>query len=120
MKASHHVHIFLQLLKTETAIADIHQRVRIRTAKEYAGQLGLHPNYLNSLLKEYTGTSISIHIKNQLLEKSKNLLLQTDWTLQYISYRTGFANRSNFIQFFKSQTGATPNEFRKMARQKSN
>lgn len=113
MEAYLHVNYFFRLLEDVTTAVNIHQPVRFRTAQEYALQLGLHPNYLNALIKKHTGVSISTHIKNRLLEKSKNLLLQKDWTLQDISYHIGFANQPNFHNFFKKQAGVTPNEFRK-------
>ena len=108
-----HVHDFFQLLEQETAAINIDNPVRTRTATEFAGQLGLHPNYLNRLLKKHTGQNISTHIKDRLLEESKALLLQTNWTLQEIGQCIGFADQPNFSQFFKKYTGITPNDFRR-------
>jgi AraC family transcriptional activator of pobA len=108
-----HVHDFFQLLEQETATINLDHPVRIRTAKEFAEQLHLHPNYLNALLKKYTGQNISALIKNRLLEESKALLLQTNWTLQDIGACIGFAEQPNFSQFFKKYVGITPNEFRR-------
>jgi AraC-like DNA-binding protein len=108
-----HVHDFFLLLEKETARINLDQPVRIRTAKEFAEQLSVHPNYLNSVLKKQTGQNISAHIKNRLLEESKILLLRTDWVLQDIGYAIGFAEQPNFSHFFKKNTGITPAEFRK-------
>jgi AraC-like DNA-binding protein len=79
-----HIHQFFQLLETEASHINKDTPIRIKTAKEFADQLALHPNYLNALLKKRTGQNISTHIKNRLLEESKALLLQTDWTLYEI------------------------------------
>ncbi|MDQ1089856.1 AraC family transcriptional activator of pobA [Siphonobacter sp. SORGH_AS 1065] len=108
-----HVHDFFQLLEEEAATINLNHPVRLRTAKEFAEELQLHPNYLNALLKKHTGQNISTHIKNRLLEESKALLLQTDWTLQQIGYCIGFADQPNFSQFFKKNTGLTPAVFRR-------
>jgi AraC-like DNA-binding protein len=108
-----HVHDFFHLLENETANINYDKPLRIRTAKEFADLLQLHPNHLNALLKKHTGQNISTHIKSRLLDESKALLLQTDWTLQDIGYCIGFADQPNFSQFFKKNLGITPNEFRR-------
>jgi AraC family transcriptional activator of pobA len=108
-----HIHHFFQLLEKETANINYINPVRIKTAKEFADDLGLSPNYLSALLKKTTGQNVSAHIKSRLLDESKALLLQTDWTLQDIGYAIGFADQPNFSAFFKKSTGFTPAEFRK-------
>ncbi|SEW27806.1 AraC-type DNA-binding protein [Chitinophaga sp. YR573] len=108
-----HIHHFFQLLEAEASHINQESPIRIKTAKEFADHLYLHPNYLNALLKKHTGQNISTHIKNRLLEESKALLLQTDWTLNEIGTSIGFAEQPNFTQFFKKNLGITPSEFRK-------
>ncbi|MBO9660670.1 MAG: AraC family transcriptional regulator [Chitinophagaceae bacterium] len=108
-----HVHAFFNLLEQETAQINYDHPIRLRTAKEFASSLAIHPNHLNALLKKHTGENVSTHIKNRLLEESKVLLLHTDWTLQDIAMSIGFADQPNFNQFFKKNTGLTPSGFRK-------
>ncbi|WPU99187.1 AraC family transcriptional regulator [Mucilaginibacter sp. cycad4] len=108
-----HIHQFFQLLETEASDINQESPIRIKTAKEFANHLALHPNYLNALLKKHTGQNISTHIRDRLLEESKALLLQTDWTLNDIGYSIGFAEQPNFTQFFKKNLGITPSEYRK-------
>ncbi len=108
-----HVHAFFNLLEQETAQINYDNPIRLRTAKEFASTLAIHPNHLNALLKKHTGENVSTHIKNRLLEESKVLLLHTDWSIQDISMSIGFADQPNFNQFFKKHTGLTPNGFRK-------
>jgi AraC family transcriptional regulator, transcriptional activator of pobA len=108
-----HVHAFFNLLEQETAQINYDHPIRLRTAKEFASSLAIHPNHLNALLKKHTGENVSTHIKNRLLEESKVLLLHTDWTLQDIAMSIGFADQPNFNQFFKKHTGLTPGTFRK-------
>ena len=108
-----HIYNFFALLESESAEINFNTPIRIRTVKEFANQLNLHPNYLNSILKKYTGQNASMHLKSKLLDESKALLLQTDWSLQEIGYAVGFADQPNFSQFFKKNVGITPNEFRK-------
>jgi len=108
-----YIHHFFSLLEKETAGINYLSPVRIKTAKEFADDLALSPNYLNALLKKHTGQNVSAHIKSRLLDESKALLLQTDWTLQDIGYAIGFAEQPNFSAFFKKYTGLTPADFRK-------
>ena len=108
-----HVYAFFELLEEETNLANLNNPIRMRTAQGYAQQLNLNPRYLNALVKKHTGQPISTLIKNRLIEESKALLVQTDWTLQEISQIIGFADQPNFSQFFKKYAGVTPNEFRR-------
>ncbi len=108
-----HVHEFFQLLEEETSHINHTSPIRIKTAKEFAANLALHPNHLNALLKKHTGQNVSTHIRNRLLEASKILLRQTDWPLQDIAYSIGFSEQPNFNLFFKKNTGFTPAEFRR-------
>lgn len=108
-----HVHAFFNLLEQETSQINYDNPIRLRTAKEFASSLAIHPNHLNALLKKHTGENVSTHIKNRLLEESKVLLLHTNWSLQDVATTIGFADQPNFNQFFKKHTGITPSSFRK-------
>lgn len=108
-----HIHHFFNLLEKETAGINYSSPIRIKTAKEFASSLHLHPNYLNQLLKKHTGQNASTHIRNRILDEAKALLVQTDWSLQDISHSIGFAEQPSFNLFFKKNTGYTPAEFRR-------
>ncbi|MGX5854768.1 SDR family NAD(P)-dependent oxidoreductase [Dyadobacter jiangsuensis] len=103
----------LSAVEEATAHINITTPIRIKTAKEFAENLSIHPNHLNALLKKHTGQNVSTHIRNRLLEETKVLLVQTEWPLQDISYSVGFAEQPNFNLFFKKNTGLTPAEFRR-------
>lgn len=108
-----HIHKFFGLLEEEVSHINYEKPIKLRTAQEFAVSLGLHPNYLNRILKKRTGQNVSTHIKGRLLDECKALLLQTTWTLEQISYAVGFSDQPNFNFFFKKNTGLTPNAFRK-------
>jgi len=109
-----HVHRFFALLEQEISKVNYNEPLNMRTAKEFAASMLIHPNYLNRVLKKHTGQNVSAHIKGRILDECKALLLQTNWTLEQISYSIGFSDQPNFNFFFKKNTGFTPNEFRKM------
>ncbi|REA60069.1 AraC family transcriptional regulator [Dyadobacter luteus] len=108
-----HVHHFFDLLEKEISGINYSTPIRIKTAKEFAGSMQMHPNYLNQLLKKHTGQNASTHIQNRILDEAKALLVQTDWSLNDISHSIGFAEQPGFNLFFKKHTGYTPAEFRK-------
>jgi AraC family transcriptional regulator, transcriptional activator of pobA len=108
-----HIHDFFHLLEKEISRINYVDPIRLKTARNFAEELAIHPNHLNALLKRQTGLNVSAHIKSRLLEQSKVLLLQTDWSLQDIAFAVGFAEQSNFSHFFKKQTGISPINFKK-------
>lgn len=108
-----HINEFFHLLETEVSGINYTSPIQTKTAQEFADKLFVHPNHLNALLKKHTGKNVSTHIKTKLLEESKILLVQTDWTIQQIGYAVGFADQPNFSQFFKKNAGITPADFRK-------
>src|SRR5258705_1721818 len=108
-----HINEFFQLLENEVSGINYTSPIQAKTAQEFADKLYIHPNHLNALLKKYTGKNVSTHIKNKLLEESKILLVQTDWSIQQIGFAIGFADQPNFSYFFKKNAGITPAEFRK-------
>lgn len=87
--------------------------LHLRQVKEYAGLLGVSPNYLNVLAQKYWGKSALSVINGRIVLEVKRLLMSTDDDISEISYRTGFNELSYFSRFFKRHTGVTPHEFRK-------
>lgn len=108
-----HINEFFHLLENEVTGINYTSPIQAKTAQEFADKMLIHPNHLNALLKKHTGKNVSTHIKTKLLEESKILLAQTDWSVQQIGYAVGFADQPNFSYFFKKNAGTTPAEFRK-------
>jgi len=79
----------------------------------YAEQLAVHPNHLNAIVKQITGHTAKNHIQNHILRLAKSRLLQTQMSIKEIAYTLHFDAPNNFNSFFKKQTGATPNAFRR-------
>lgn len=83
------------------------------TVKYCAGQLFLSPNYLSDLLKQETGKTAKEHIHYHLIEKAKNLLLNTHESVSEIAYDLGFEHPQNFSKLFKKKTGMSPKAYAK-------
>ncbi|MBD5082747.1 MAG: helix-turn-helix transcriptional regulator [Clostridiales bacterium] len=71
-------------------------------------------SFFSKVFKETTGFSPYDYLLAVRLDKAKELLQQTDDSVQNIAFKTGFNSTSNFIYFFKKQTGISPLKFRKI------
>lgn len=108
-----YIHGFLSLLESSFRVQERDNVVKLKTATEFADQLHVHPNYLNSLVKEHTGKTVREHIQERLLYEAKTLLLRTDWDISNISYGLGFSGNAAFTSFFKKKEHISPSGFRK-------
>ncbi|MWB92807.1 helix-turn-helix domain-containing protein [Flavobacterium sp. GA093] len=104
--------LFAELLERQFPIESPHQRLELRTAKDFASRLSVHVNHLNKVLKENTGKTTTELISNRLTNEAKILLKQTDWNISEIAYSLGFEELAHFSNFFKKQTSITPLAFR--------
>lgn len=108
-----HIYGFLSLLESAFQVKTPDDAIKIKTAAEFAGQLNVHPNYLNALVKNHTGKTLREHIQDRLLYEAKSLLVQTDWDINTISYGLGFSGHAAFTSFFSKKAQVTPTAFRK-------
>lgn len=104
--------LFIELLERQFPIESPQQKLKLRTAKDYADRLAIHVNHLNKVLKESTGKTTTEIIGNRVLQEAKILLKQTEWNISEIAYSLGFEEVSHFSNFFKKQTAASPLSFR--------
>ncbi|RKN77017.1 AraC family transcriptional regulator [Ulvibacterium marinum] len=81
-------------------------------AQYFAERLNLHPNYLNSVLKNKTGRTLSDWISQRTLSVSKSLLVDSSLSLKEISYLLGYSEPTHFSRFFKKNTKLSPRAFR--------
>ena len=78
-----------------------------------ADQLSMSPIYLSRLYKQLTVNSLSDVIGETRMNKAKELLRLSDYTVSEIAEKTGFTNSSYFYRIFKKNNGITPNDYRK-------
>lgn len=107
--------LFFELLNRQFPIDSRHNELLLRSAKDFARQLSLHPNHLNRAVKDFTGKTTTEHIAARILLEANDLLLNTDWTISEIGYCLGFRYPGCFNSFYKKHAGTTPNEIRKHA-----
>ncbi len=88
----------------------------LKTPKEYATQLNITPNYLNSFCKKRSGKSAGELIRQRIILEAKRLLAHTQLPVAQVAYQLNFSDNSYFGRFFKKYTGVTPEEFRRPLR----
>ncbi len=79
----------------------------------YAQQLQIATKKLNRITQEIIKKPTKQYINERLIMEMKRLLINTDWNIQEIAYRTGFEEPTNFVKYFKKETNLTPSAFRK-------
>ena len=84
------------------------------TVKYLANKVHLSPSYLSDLLKKETGKNAQEHIHFYLIEKAKNLLLNSEKNINEIAFDLGFEYPQYFNKLFKKKTGKTPVEYRNL------
>lgn len=104
--------VFLELLERQFPIESTDRPLELKTAQDYASQLSVHVNYLNSSVKEVTGKPTTNHIADRIISEAKALLIHTDWNISEIAYALGFDYPTYFNNFFKKKTGVVPKTIR--------
>lgn len=103
----------LQLVENYRRLIREHCK-RQHFVKFYAAKLGLTPNYLNTVVKNITGSRASDLIHAQLISEAKYLLVHTRHSHKEVAAELGFTDQSYFTKFFRRETGQNPLEwFRK-------
>ncbi len=74
----------------------------------------LHLNYdsISELFSELEGITLEKYIITKRLEKVKELLVYTDFSLTEIAYITGFSSINHLSRQFKELTGFSPSHFK--------
>lgn len=85
------------------------------TVDEMAGLAYMSASYFSKAFKENTSFSPYDYLLGVRLGKAKELLLKTKLSVSDIAYKTGFNSTSNFIYFFKKETGISPLKFRNIS-----
>lgn len=84
-----------------------------RMVQFYAQQLQISTKKLNRITQEIIHQPAKQYIHERLLMEMKRLLINTDWAIKEIAYKTGFEEPTNFVKYFKKATNLTPTAFRK-------
>jgi len=77
-----------------------------------AQNVGLSESYLSRLFSKEMGISLHEYINRAKIEKAKNLLCYSDYSVIDIANYLAFSSHSHFISVFKKCEGTTPTKYR--------
>lgn len=104
--------LFVELLERQFPINTPSQQLLLKTPNDFAERLAVHPNHLNKVLKETTGSTTTSIIHSRIFEEAKILLNNTDWNVSEIAMGLGFEEVAHFSNFFKKHAAQSPLKFR--------
>ncbi len=82
------------------------------TLDSTAKMVYLSRSYFSKLFSEETGTTFSNYVIAVRIEKSKQLLLNSDVKLADVAYLVGFVDQSYYTKCFRKLVGVSPGKFR--------
>lgn len=85
---------------------------RERNVPFYAEQLYITPHHLSAVISRQSGRSVMYWINRATILRAKVLLKQGDLKTNEIADRLNFPYHSTFTNFFKRETGMSPQKYR--------
>lgn len=73
-----------------------------------ASEVHLSAHYLSDMLRNLTGQNAQQHIHEKLIEKAKEYLTTTGFSVSEVAYQLGFEHSQSFNKLFKKKTNTTP------------
>lgn len=70
------------------------------------------PQYISSIFKQHEKENIKDYISRQKLKRAKEMLENTDLSINKISVRLGYVNELGIFRLFKKYENMTPGEYR--------
>jgi len=81
--------------------------------EDIAQQLHISVRYLSKLFKSYMGVTLSNYINIYRINRSIELMQDTNLTLTEIALQVGFKDSQHYSKVFGSVINATPSQYRK-------
>nr|WP_154363651.1 response regulator [Duganella alba] len=82
-----------------------------------ARALGTHEKRLSQAFRRHVGTTVFAYLGEARIRRGRQLLADTDMTVQQIAELTGFRSAANFATAFREQVDSTPTAYRQAMRQ---
>lgn len=79
-------------------------------------EVGLHPDYANSLFRKAFGHSLTHHLMIERVNHAQRQLVSSKSDILSIAFGCGFNSVSSFNKAFRRLNGCTPREYRKQNR----
>lgn len=75
-------------------------------------ELFMNQDYLSHLFAEKKGIGFASYVKQIRMERAKEFLRQEEYSVTEVAAMSGYNDTSQFIRFFKQETGMTPRKYR--------
>jgi len=82
-----------------------------KMVSDYANELAISANYLNQVMKRYTGFTASYHIQKYTILEAKRRALYFGTSMKETAYYLGFDDLAHFSKYFKKNAGTSFREF---------
>ena len=82
------------------------------TLEEISYYVSLSANYFSNMFKKTTGQSFIEYVSRLKIEKSKELLMDLNYTVYQIATAVGYNDARYFSRVFKAAVGKTPTQYR--------
>lgn len=82
------------------------------TLEDVSREVNISSYYLSRLFKEETGENFIDYLTNLRIEKAKELLSTTQYSMKEICSMSGYSDPNYFSKTFKKNVGVTPTEYR--------
>jgi AraC family transcriptional regulator, transcriptional activator of pobA len=80
---------------------------------DYADELCITPNYLNTIIKKHTGLPASRYIQRHIIMEAKRQVIYSRVSMKEVADNLGFCDYAHFSKFFKNYSGISFSTFRK-------
>lgn len=81
--------------------------------QELANELNYSGDYLNRIVKKFSGYPITRYCQKISLQQARTLLIETDKSVAAVMEELGFKNSTHFYELFKEEFGVLPSECKK-------
>jgi len=99
--------------RLKSIIDYIHSNLQAKiTVNSLAEMFGYSEKYIFNLFKRHLNVSPRQFINNCKMEFAKSMLMNSEYTVQYIAYHLSYGNPQYFMRLFKKTFGITPTEYR--------
>ena len=82
------------------------------TVNQLAEMESYNVTYYNDWFKQQTGCSPSLYLRHIRVNRAKELLVETNFSVMEIAVMVGYSSNSTFTRAFHSITGMTPKAYR--------
>lgn len=84
------------------------------TLEEVSDAIGFSVNYFSTLFKKETGEGFTKYLTRVRIDEARGLLRDTSQSITEICKSVGYVDIKHFTRTFKTETGLTPGEYRKL------